>query len=452
MLRSPWLLSSALHRRIFALRPRPHELSKRVGGRCLSEVPSFRERLAQSAMKEVAVESFTERVKKPRIGWQIYYVVMSGLGIYLISAKAANVETAIWTERLKQSAVFQDKDPTSDDIKRAKYFHLGKRLQAMILEINNSVSNLPNTVKSMPILATARSMQNYLDASEARRVCWTIVLYNTCIFLAWKIPRARSFMNRAFTHDPLSGRSYTLFTSVFSHSSFWHLVLNSMALTSFTATAAQYFIREQRNSPTAMPEASVRQHLFAFYICSGLFASLFSHVAWTRIVYPRIVSRIASPTSPAKGLFRRAVTADTQINPSLGASGAIYASVVVTALAFPDAEISLFFPPGLTLPIQWGVGGFVLLDIIGILRGWRFFNHWAHLGGAIFGGLYYAWGPSWWDGVRQWDMSALGNISYRGDDSALRKEIALGVKQLAKEEEEWDRIIAANSHKKPRPG
>jgi len=218
-----------------------------------------------------------------------------------------------------------------------------------------------------------------------------------------------------------------------------------MALTSFTATAGQYLIREQRNSPSGMPESSAHHHLFVFYICSGLFASLFSHIAWTRIVYPRVVALVIDPKSPAKGLFSKAVTANTQINPSLGASGAIYASVVLTALAYPDAEVSLFFPPGLTMPIQWGVSGFVLLDVIGILRGWRYFNHWAHLGGAIFGALYYAWGPSWWEAFRRFTVKYPAQFIHRGTVDFMAKS-------LAKEEEEWDRIISANSNKKPRAG
>jgi hypothetical protein len=58
--------------------------------------------------------------------------------------------------------------------------------------------------------------------------------------------------------------------------------------------------------------------------------------------------------------------------PSLGASGAIYSTVVMSTLAFPEAEVSLVFPPTPSFPIQYGVGGLVLLDCIGILRGWRY--------------------------------------------------------------------------------
>lgn len=84
----------------------------------------------------------------------------------------------------------------------------------------------------------------------------------------------------------------------------------------------------------------------------------------------------SSLSSAAKSSARPAPTDATaaapKIMPSLGASGAIYSTVVMSTLAFPDAEVSLVFPPTPSFPIQYGVGGMVLLDCIGILRGWRY--------------------------------------------------------------------------------
>ncbi|EPQ56667.1 hypothetical protein GLOTRDRAFT_75482 [Gloeophyllum trabeum ATCC 11539] len=337
------------------------------------------------------------------------------------------------------SPIVETREPTTEDIKRARYFHLGKRLQAWLYSLKEEASNLPQTIKSLPLFATARSMQNVLDASEARRVCWMLVMINCGVYLAWKIRRLQPAMSKGFTHNPLSGKSYTLLTSMFSHSSFWHLLLNSMALLSFSATAAQHLIREQRKSPSGMQEATVSYHLWAFFICTGLFANLFSHIAQARIIYPRLLARIASPSTPAKGLFRHMVNENTQIRGSLGASGAIYGSVVLTALAFPEAEVSLFFPPGLTLPIQWGVGGLVLLDITGILRGWRYFDHWAHLGGAIFGMLYYNYGPLVWEKTRE-------AMKVTVDKARVERQ----AKYIQKLEAEYEKVISQADRKKPR--
>lgn len=62
----------------------------------------------------------------------------------------------------------------------------------------------------------------------------------------------------------------------------------------------------------------------------------------------------------------------TTILPSLGMSGAVYGAVTLTTCAFPDTEISLIIPPSYPIPIQYGVGALVTMDIIGVLRGWRF--------------------------------------------------------------------------------
>jgi len=91
----------------------------------------------------------------------------------------------------------------------------------------------------------------------------------------------------------------------------------------------------------------------------------------------------------------------------------------MTALAFPDSEVALFIPPSYPINIQYGVGALMALDMIGIMRGWRFeivffscshlltyflfrlFDHWAHLGGAAFGIFYYNYGPSYWAYLRE---------------------------------------------------
>ncbi|EGN95310.1 hypothetical protein SERLA73DRAFT_77333 [Serpula lacrymans var. lacrymans S7.3] len=75
-------------------------------------------------------------------------------------------------------------------------------------------------------------------------------------------------------------------------------------------------------------------------------------------------------------------------------------AVTLSALAFPDASISLIFLPFFAIPIQSGVGAIIALDAIGILRGWKMFDHYAHLSGATFGVLYYLYGPQWWDSMR----------------------------------------------------
>ncbi len=56
---------------------------------------------------------------------------------------------------------------------------------------------------------------------------------------------------------------------------------------------------------------------------------------------------------------------------SLGSSGAIYALFAVTALGFPDAEITFVIPPYFPINIQTGFFALVAIDTIGVLRGWK---------------------------------------------------------------------------------
>lgn len=56
---------------------------------------------------------------------------------------------------------------------------------------------------------------------------------------------------------------------------------------------------------------------------------------------------------------------------SLGSSGAIYALFAVTALGFPDAEITFVIPPWIPINIQSGFFALVALDTLGVLRGWK---------------------------------------------------------------------------------
>ena len=118
-----------------------------------------------------------------------------------------------------------------------------------------------------------------------------------------------------------------------------------------------------------------------------MFSGLVSHIINARYRYPRLVAQLASSTAstPKAETWAGAVAAAAsaspvqqatkrkipEILPSLGASGAIYAAVTMTAMAFPDSQVALFIPPTYPINIQYGVGGLMLLDTIGIIRGWR---------------------------------------------------------------------------------
>jgi len=69
--------------------------------------------------------------------------------------------------------------------------------------------------------------------------------------------------------------------------------------------------------------------------------------------------------------------------------------VSFTALLLPHTSVNILFIP-IAMPISAAVSGMVLLDVVGIIRGWKMFDHWAHLGGALFGAWAWYDGGSWW--------------------------------------------------------
>ena len=85
-----------------------------------------------------------------------------------------------------------------------------------------------------------------------------------------------------------------------------------------------------------------------------------------------LASTAKKPVASASAASAAATAEAPTILPSLGSSGAIYAAVVATAFAYPTAHVSLMFTTTPAIPIQYAIGGLVLLDCVGALRGWRY--------------------------------------------------------------------------------
>ncbi|KAI0946945.1 hypothetical protein AcV7_009521 [Taiwanofungus camphoratus] len=285
--------------------------------------------------------------------------------------------------------------------------------------MKDAVEEWPQTLKALMIWTYVQVAQPILDMSEGRRVAWFIATINGAVYIAWQFPRLKPFMTRHFTHDPLSGLSYTLLTSMFSHRSLLHLLVNSMILSTFGSATTQWFAEETQKDSENLRESTSKWHFIAFFISAGLFSGLVSHIVSARVTFPRLVSRLTSSTAPGNSKtltasitknrpFKNAAKEQSlTIPPSLGSSGAVYSTLVVVAMAYPDTELALKIPPAFPIPIQYGVGTLLAVDILGALRGWRYFNHWAHLGGAAFGAFYWEYGFELWDLLR---VITLGNL------------------------------------------
>ncbi|KAJ3348537.1 hypothetical protein HDU91_006546 [Kappamyces sp. JEL0680] len=193
---------------------------------------------------------------------------------------------------------------------------------------------------------------------SVRKAAWGVIGVNTVIFIAWQVPRLSRFMSTHFLHVPAANRPYTLFTCMFSHQNFMHFGFNMLAVSSFLP----FFERSSH--------VSTEQSL-AVYLSAGILSSLASHY------YSALI--------PGRAFIG-----------SLGASGAIWALVAGGALANPHQTVSLVFLPFYEFKLETLVPLLLALDLVGLVRGWRLFDHAAHLGGALVGYAYCTYGVPLW--------------------------------------------------------
>lgn len=238
--------------------------------------------------------------------------------------------------------------------------------------------------------------EKYLEFPPSKKMVVPIVAVNSIVFAAWTIASIRKgggmfrFMTRNFVHRPSSNRLHTMVSSIYSHQTFLHFLFNNVALWSFGGSALIY--ASSHFTSARIAESSSTPHFLAFFATAGLFAATVSHLV-SAIRFRRIASLLSLPV--AKSTVGRQA--------SLGASGAVYACLVMSACAFPEAQLGIIFLPFVAFPIGVGVAGLVAADITGIVLGWRMFDHWAHLGGAAFGGLYwYGGGVEGWEKLKLW--------------------------------------------------
>ncbi|KAJ6591611.1 hypothetical protein DFH09DRAFT_179651 [Mycena vulgaris] len=387
--------------------------------------------------------SLARRIGRPSVRNQVIFTVLGTTIAFTYAAAGTNIETDEWLEKLTRGRAPRTwpHTVTSADMRNASDFALAQELRDTLKSVGSLTEGFPAAARNRIMRLWANGAQSYLNVSEGKRLCWKICLLNVGVWLAWKSRRLQPFMLRNFVHDPLSGRSITMLTTMFGSRLALVTALNLLFLDGFGSSASFHLLQRQERMPDGQLESTARYHFLAFFISAGLFAALTSHIIHLKILYPRLISRLSLPSSlPTKNpdtwasalraptpptsrlrsffqLFSSSPHPNSQLTPRIGGTGALYALMALTALGFPNAEVALFYPPNYSVPVQWGVGSLLLLDIFGILRGWRYaltgactatllmfcprlFDHFAHLGGALFGSVYYVYGPRYWNWLR----------------------------------------------------
>ncbi|XP_073971716.1 rhomboid family intramembrane serine protease rho-7 [Rhodnius prolixus] len=191
----------------------------------------------------------------------------------------------------------------------------------------------------------------YSRLSESEKVFIPICLLNVLVFLAWRVPKFQPTMVKYFCSNPAgSALCWPMVLCTFSHYSALHLFTNMYVLHSFSSGTITNMGKEQ---------------FVGFYMTAGVISSFISSL------HKVVVNR--------PGL-------------SLGASGAIMAVLGYMCTRYPEQELSIIFLPFLTFKAATAIKVIMGIDLFGILMGWKFVDHAAHLGGATFGIFWSHWG------------------------------------------------------------
>lgn len=186
-------------------------------------------------------------------------------------------------------------------------------------------------------------------------VVLTIIKLNIFVFFLWMfLGPGNPLMMDTFLvswNSLIQGRLWTLITSVFSHSMLFHLIIN-------------------------------------MYVFFGFGAMLENHLGSTRFLHFYLMAGVAGSLAHS---FVSAVLLEKPELLALGASGAVSGVIMLFSFLFPHEKLLLF---GLIpIPALGGALLFVGLDLWGLMAqtqgGTLPIGHGAHLGGALFGFLYY---------------------------------------------------------------
>ncbi len=160
-------------------------------------------------------------------------------------------------------------------------------------------------------------------------------------------------------------------TYMFMHGGFWHIFFNMYTLVMFGM---------------AVERTIGTRNFLVFYFVTGLGAMALH----TGVEYLQAAHYLAADTPAAQVSYSQLLR-----TPMLGASGAIYGILVAFAMLYPEARMTLIFPP-ITLDAKWWVGIFIVIELVtGITGTGMGVAHFAHLGGALLGFLLiYFWRKS----------------------------------------------------------
>ncbi|XP_019858131.1 PREDICTED: presenilins-associated rhomboid-like protein, mitochondrial isoform X2 [Amphimedon queenslandica] len=258
-------------------------------------------------------------------------------------------------------------------------YHEMKRKSFLKKHLNEEhYSSLHNTEKN-GISAKLKQIKQWWQYQLYHdKFYFAVLSLNACVFAAWILPqwtlkpfeRLNLVLMRYFTSTPRFSSTSSLLLSSFSHKDVWHFMINMYVMYTFMPPFISLVGREGS---------------WPYYLTAATFASAISH-------YIKV--------------FRGA-----HLVASLGASGALLAVLSLVVMHNPGATLHIVFFPFIPIPASAGLASIVALDVIGLLRGWKTFDHAAHLAGTAFGILYYHYGHKIYHRIRRKVIQVLNYFS-----------------------------------------
>ena len=194
-----------------------------------------------------------------------------------------------------------------------------------------------------------------------------LIIVNVIVFLATLINKEFMFSTFALFY-PTSPyfHWWQIVTHMFMHGGFWHIFFNMYALLMFGSIVEKVI--------------GSRKFLIYYFVC-GL-GAVALHLGVQAIQASVYMTQIAENSKSAIAAYQA-----LKMTPTVGASGAIYGLLIAYAMLFPDARLTLIFPP-ITMSAKTWVIVFAVIELFtgvsGLASG---IAHFAHLGGMLFGWL-----------------------------------------------------------------
>ena len=205
----------------------------------------------------------------------------------------------------------------------------------------------------------------FIDSRSSAPATFNIIIINVLVMIM--ITLNEGFMIEHFAlFYPASPffKPWQFITHMFMHGGFWHIFFNMYTLWIFGSVLERIWGWKK---------------FLVFYFVTGLGAALL-HTGVQFIEAQVYMSQIADGSLAAQTALHQ-----LKLTPTVGASGAIYGVLIGFAMHYPDAMLTLIFPP-VSLKAKWFVIIFAVIELFtGVFGIGGGIAHFAHLGGMLFG-------------------------------------------------------------------